>query len=131
MLTGSVILITLKVLVSLVTILFVLSLIAIARGKNRLHGRINTVFFILTMATVIGFESLIRLGVDVAGNFSPEARRALRVHVAFAAPSAVLLPVLFFTGYTGRRRAHLPLAVIFTILWTGTFLTGVFFLPNE
>lgn len=131
MLTGPHILIALKVLVSTVTILFASSIVAIVLGKRRLHGQINTVFFVLTMITVIAFEVLLRWGVDVAGTFTPEARQVLRVHIAFAAPSAVLLPVLFITGFTGRRRAHVPLAVIFTVLWAGTFVTGVFFLPSK
>ncbi|MCZ2343957.1 MAG: DUF420 domain-containing protein [Bacteroidales bacterium] len=131
MLTGPNIIIILKVLVSAVTVLFVLSLIALARGKRRLHGRINTAFFVLTMMTVIVFESLLRLGVDVTSGFSPAARQALRIHLIFAIPSAILLPILFFTGFTGRRRGHVPLGVIFAVLWVGTFLTGVFFLPNE
>ena len=39
-----------------------LSLLALAAGGgNAWHGRINTVFFILTAPTVLGFEAVIRL----------------------------------------------------------------------
>jgi hypothetical protein len=40
------------------------------------------------------------------------------------------MPMMLYTGLTGRRRVHLSLAVVFGALWTGTFLTGVFFLPH-
>ena len=45
-------------------------------------------------------------------------------------PSALLMPVMLYTGLTHRRRAHLALAVVFGVLWSGTFVTGVFFLPH-
>ena len=129
--TGPEVILALKVLVSAVTVVFAAAVAAIAAGRRRLHGRLNTAFFILTMTTVVGFEVLLRLGTDVTAGFSPEARQALRVHLGFAVPSAVLLPVMFWSGATGRRRVHVPLAAAFTLLWAGTFLTGVFFLPHE
>src|SRR3954466_1867737 len=129
--TGPEILLTLKVLVTAVTVLFAAAVAAIVTGNKRLHGRLNAVFFALTLTTVFGFELLIRLGTDVTASFSPEARAALRVHLSFSVPAAVLLPVMFWSGWTGRRRLHLPLAVAFTVLWAGTFVTGVFFLPHD
>lgn len=129
--TGPEIILTLKVLVSAVTVIFAAAIGAIAMRRRRLHGWLNTAFFVLTMTTVVAFEILLRLGTDVTSSFSPEAREALRLHLVFAIPSAVLLPVMFWSGSTGRRRLHLPLAAIFTMLWAGTFVTGVFFLPHE
>lgn len=125
------ILLALKILVSTVTVLFGASLVALAMGNRKLHGRINTVFFILTLATVLGFEGLLRLGTDVTSQFSDEARRALRVHLMFSIPAAILLPVQFVLGIKGYRKAHLPLGLAFLVLWTGTFITGVIFLPHE
>jgi len=130
MLTGSTIILTLKVLVTAVTVLFAASGWAIATGRKRLHGRINTVFFVLTLTTVLGFELLIRLGTDITSTFSEEARQALRIHLCFAVPSAMLLPVMLWSGWTGRKRLHKPLAVVFAVLWIGTFVTGVIFLPH-
>jgi hypothetical protein len=129
--TGPEIILTLKVLVTAVTVLFAAAVGAIATGRRALHGRLNTAFFLLTLATVLGFELLIRLGTDVTATFSDEARRALRVHLTFAVPAAAVLPVMYWSGRTGRRRVHLPLAVLFTALWAGTFVTGVFFLPHD
>ena len=129
--TGPEVILALKVLVTTVTVVFAAAIVAIAAGNRRLHGRLNTAFFILTMTTVVGFEVLLRLGTDVTSGFSPDARQALRVHLGFAIPSAVLLPVMLWSGATGRRRAHVPLAAAFTLLWVGTFVTGVFFLPHE
>lgn len=131
MLTGPQIILTLKVLVAAVTVLFVASLVALAAGRKRLHGRINWVFFILTITTVLGFELLLRLGTDVTSQFSDDARHALRIHLGFSVPSAVFLPVMLLTGAKRRREVHILLGVAFAVLWTGTFVTGIFFLPHE
>lgn len=129
--TGPEIILTLKVLVTAVTVLLAAAVWAIATGRRKLHGRLNTLFFVLTMTTVVGFEVLLRLGSDVTATFSPEARQALRVHLSFAVPSAGLLPLMLWSGMTGRRRVHVPLAAVFSVLWLGTFVTGVFFLPHD
>lgn len=129
--TGPEVILALKVLVSAVTVLLLAAVTAVATGRKRLHGRLNTLFFVLTMSTVLGFEGLLRFGTDVSGGFSPEAREMLRVHLYFAVPSAALLPLMLWSGATGRRRLHLPLAAAFALLWAGTFVTGVFFLPHS
>ena len=129
--TGPEILLALKVLVSVVTVVFAAAIVAIATGRRRLHGRLNVVFFVLTMTTVLGFELLLRLGTDVSASFSPEAKQALRVHLVFAVPSALLLPLMLWSGATRRRRLHVPLAFVFTLLWAATVYTGLFTLPNE
>jgi uncharacterized membrane protein YozB (DUF420 family) len=128
--TGPQIILTLKVLVTAVTVLFAVAIWAIATGRKKLHGRINTAFFILTMTTVLGFELLLRLGTNVTESFTAEQRQALLVHLCFAVPSAVLLPVMLFLGARGMRTAHVTLGVLFLLLWIGTFVTGVFFLPH-
>ena len=38
------------------------------------------------------------------------------------------MPVMLFTGLRHMRVPHLMLAVVFGLLWIGTFFTGVFFL---
>jgi len=129
--SGPEIIITLKILVSVVTVLFVASLIAIFTKRRTLHGRINTAFFILTMTTVFGFELLLRLGTNVAESFSPEAREALRIHLMFAVPAAVILPLMFISGWKRYKKVHTALGGIFAFLWLGTFITGVFFLPHS
>ena len=127
--TGPEIILTLKVLVASVTVLLVASIVALRLGRPRLHGQINTVFFALTMLTVVGFEVLLQF-VNVSAAFDETTRRALSVHLWFAVPSALLLPVMLFTGLTGRKRTHVAFAVAFGIMWSGTFVTGVFFLPH-
>src|SRR5205085_8259203 len=128
--TGPEIILTLKVLVATVTVLFASAIIAIATGHRRLHGRINAVFLTLTLVTVAGFEVLLQF-VDVKSAFDPAAREALRVHLYFAVPSAVVLPAMFVTGVRRRKRLHLGLSAVFAALWAGTFVTGVFFLPHS
>jgi uncharacterized membrane protein YozB (DUF420 family) len=129
--TGPEIILALKVLVSAVTLILIASVTAIVTGRKKLHGRLNWLFFVLTMTTVVGFELLLRLGTNVAESFSPEARQALRVHLCFAIPSAILLPFMLWSGATHHRRLHLPLAVLFVIAWVGTAITGIIFLPHE
>lgn len=128
---GPEIILALKVLVTVVTVLFLASLAALARKKVKLHGRINTAFFILTLTTVLGFELLLRIGTDVTSQFSPEAMKWLRIHLCFSIPATILLPVQFVAGVRGYRKLHVPLGVLFAVLWTGTFITGVLFLPHE
>lgn len=128
--TGPEIILTLKVLVAAVTLILVASLAALAAGRPRLHGRLNTAFFVLTMSTVVGFEALLQF-VDIKSTFDPAAREALRIHLWFAVPSAVLVPAMFITGVRRRKRLHLALSAAFAALWAGTFVTGVFFLPHS
>jgi hypothetical protein len=128
--SGPHIILTLKVLVAFVTGLLLASILALRLGRPRIHGRINTVFFVLTMITVVGFEVLLQF-VDVSAAFDEQTRRALRIHLWFAIPSALLLPIMLFTGQTGRKSTHVAFAVAFGILWAGTFVTGVFFIPHS
>jgi hypothetical protein len=130
-LSGPQVILILKILVCIVSVLFAASLIALVLGKKRLHGRINTVFFILTLSTVVGFELLLRLGMDVTSQFSEAAKSALRIHLGFAIPSAIALPAMFVSGWYHHKRLHVILGFIFLVLWTGTFITGVFYLPHE
>jgi uncharacterized membrane protein YozB (DUF420 family) len=129
--TGPQILLILKVLVAAVTVLFAASLVALARKNFKRHGRINTAFFVLTMLTVIVFELLIRFAIDVTTTFSPEARAALRIHLFFSVPAALLLPVMFLSGVKRRRAIHVPVGIVFAILWAGTAVTGLVFLPHQ
>ena len=131
MLSGPQIILTLKVLVVVVSVLFAAAVVSIALGRKKLHGRINTAFFILTMTTVVGFEVLLRFFVDVKATFSEEARQALHVHLYFAIPSAVLLPVMMFLALKHWVKLHVACGILFTYVWIGTFITGVFFLPHD
>jgi hypothetical protein len=125
---GPQIILTLKVLVVAVTVLLLLSLVALVLKRPRLHGHINTVFFVLTMLTVAGFEALLQW-VDVSAAFDPAARAALRTHLWFSVPSALLLPAMLVTGKMRLKKLHLVLAAAFAMLWTGTVVTGLG-LPN-
>lgn len=125
---GPQIILTLKVLVVAVTLLLLASLVALLLKRPRLHGHINTVFFVLTMATVAGFEALLQW-VDVSAAFDDAARQALRTHLWFSVPSALLLPAMIVSGKMRRKQLHLALAAVFLLLWTGTVITGLG-LPN-
>lgn len=128
--TGPQIILTLKVLVTAVTVLLAVALWAIATGRKRLHGRLNTAFFVLTLTTVVAFEALLRFGVNVKETFTPEQRQALLVHLYFAVPSALLLLVMLPSGLRKYKRLHVACGAVFVVVWVGTFVTGVFFLPH-
>jgi uncharacterized membrane protein YozB (DUF420 family) len=132
-LSGPNVILGLKIAVSAVTLLLLASAVALLRGRYRLHGRINLVFFGLTVAALIVFEVVIRVLNPKAFDYINDhegLRQALNVHLCFSVPSALLMPVMLYTGLTHRRTVHLILAVVFAVLWAGTFVTGVFFLPH-
>jgi uncharacterized membrane protein YozB (DUF420 family) len=134
MLTGPMVILILKAAVLAVTLLLLASLVALLRGRQILHGRINLVFFILTLVTLVGFELLIRIvEPDLFDYFqqNEQLNRRLVVHLWFAVPSALLMPVMLWTGLTHRRGIHIALACVFGLLWLGTFITGVFTLPHS
>jgi hypothetical protein len=128
------IILALKIAVVAVTILLACSLVALARGKYRLHGRINIAFFVLTLAALIGLELIAQLlspGLFLEYLKRHDAMGILWVHLGFSIPSALLLTVMLFTGLRHRRKLHIGVGIAFLILWTGTFITGVFYLPHE
>jgi hypothetical protein len=130
-LTGSQVILALKIAVLAVTVLLFCSLAALLRGRYRLHGRINVVFFVLTVGALLGLEVITRLidpNVFAYIDEDPAARRALSIHLCFSLPAAAVMPLMLYTGFTHRRTFHLTLAAIFGVLWTGTFVTGIFFL---
>jgi len=134
MLTGPIVILILKVAVLAVTLLLLASLLALARGRQKLHGQINIAFFALTVTALLGLELLIRvLRPDLFDYIqqNEELNRRLVTHLYFAVPSALLMPVMLYTGLTHRRRPHLALAWLFGALWLGTFITGVFTLPHS
>lgn len=132
MLTGPHVILTLKIAVIAVTLILAAALVALYRGNYRLHGRINLVFMILTLTAVLGLEFLVRLyDPNMFDYFDAETKRALFVHLWFSVPSAMLLPVMYVTGRLHLRRLHIALAWIFSVLWIGTFVTGVIGLPHN
>ncbi|HEY7154657.1 MAG TPA: DUF420 domain-containing protein [Gemmataceae bacterium] len=132
MLTGPNVILTLKIAVAAVTMLLIASLIAVLRGNYRLHGRLNLAFFTLTLMAVLGLELVVRVvAPDVFAYFNSDSalRQALNIHLWFSVPSTFVMPAMLYTGLKGYVRVHLSLAVCFAVLWTGTFVTGIFFLP--
>jgi len=131
LLTGPHVILVLKVAVVALSLLLLSSFVPLVRGNTRLHGQINFWFFLFTLSALVGLELLVRLiEPSLFDYFDESARQALLIHLCFSLPAAVLLPAMFFTGRTHRRRTHLTLAGIFGLLWAGTVITGVFFLPH-
>jgi hypothetical protein len=129
--TGGQVILALKVAVSAVTVLLAASAVALVRGNIRLHGRINMVFFALSMTAVLSLEIIVRfIDPGIFSYLDESARRALAIHLCFSVPSALVLPVMLFTGLSHRRVIHIALGSVFAILWTGTVITGLFFLPS-
>ena len=128
------VILVLKVAVVAVTVLLAASLVALAFGRYRLHGRINIAFFALTLAALVGLELIAQLlspGLFQEYLRAHEAEGILQIHLAFSVPSALLLTVMLFTGLRHFRKVHIGMGIAFLILWTGTFITGVFFLPHD
>lgn len=134
MLTPTLVILSLKTAVAAVTILLCFSLVALYRGNVTLHGRINIVFFLLTLGALFIFELITRV-VDptLFKSIWDDADLAakLRIHLWFAIPSTVLMGVMLFTGLKRKVVLHKGFSWLFLIFWTGTFLTGTFWLPNQ
>jgi hypothetical protein len=133
-LSAGLVILILKIAVVAVTVLLVLSLAALWRGNYRLHGQINKVFFALTLTALMGLEVVARLlAPDLFSEHfdKHDAWAALSTHLAFAVPAALLLLAMLLTGVQRRRTLHIALGMVFLGLWTGTFVTGVFFLPHD
>ena len=131
MFTPDVVIPILKIAVGTVTLLLIASLIALAAGRKQLHGRINVYFFVLTMTAVLGLELVIRfLNPTFTASFSAEQKQLLYVHLCFSIPAAVVLPFMLFSGKT-HRSWHVSLSFLFSALWIGTFVTGIFYLPHS
>lgn len=131
MLSGPNVILTLQIAVGAVTVIFIAALAAIALGKQRLHGRLNIVFFVLTLGAVLGLEFLIRfVDPNMFEYFTAEDRRMMAWHLSFSIPSAILLPLMLLSGLTHKRKLHILLGSLFLVCWTGTFVTGIFFLPS-
>jgi hypothetical protein len=130
-LTGPNVILALKVAVAAVTVILTASLTCAAFGKYRLHGRLNVVFFVLTLTAVVGLEAIIRF-VDphLFDYFDPATRRIMTIHLCFSIPSALLLPLMLFTGLRHKRAIHIGIGTLFLTCWIGTFVTGIFFLPH-
>lgn len=134
MLTGPNVILALKIAVAAVTVLLLASLVALWKGHYWLHGRINLAFFTLTLLALFGFEVVIQIIEPEIFQYikqDAELLRALQIHLCFSIPAALMMPAMLYTGLTHRRQIHLTLAVLFVILWTGTFVTGIFFLPHR
>ena len=128
------IILILKIAVAAVTVLWIASIIALACGKTRLHGRINIAFFALTLAALTGLEVVVRIispGIFDAYLERHHAENAMSVHLMFSVPSAVLLFFMLITGLKHKRNFHIAAGILFSLLWTGTFITGIFYLPHE
>lgn len=134
MLTPTLVILSLKTAVTAVTVLLFLSLVALYRGNVSLHGRINMVFFILTVAALFVFEVVTRMMDPLLFQSiwkDADLAAKLRIHLGFALPSALLMGVMMFTGIKHKAVLHKRISWVFLICWTGTFLTGIFWLPNQ
>jgi len=134
-LTPANVILVLKIAVLAVTMLLLISLTALARGNYRLHGRINVVFFTLSLMAVLGLELVSRVLIPDDFDFYikniPSMAEALKTHLWFSVPATLLMPAMLYTGLKNQRRVHLAFATLFAVLWTGTFITGIFFLPYQ
>ena len=133
-LTGPNVILALKIAVSLVTLLLACALWAVWRKKFQLHGRINLVFVFLTVTTLIFFEVAIRVVKPDIYDYikaDPLLYQRLKIHLWFSIPAAIMMPFMLWSGLKRRAKVHRAAAVLFLIVWTLTFLTGVFFLPHK
>src|SRR5262245_31718950 len=104
--TGPNVILTLKIAVIAVSLLLGASLTCLALGRYRLHGRINIVFFMLTLIAVLGLETVTSLKPGLFNYFTEDDRQNMAIHLSFSIPSTILLPLMLISGLTHRRRLH-------------------------
>ena len=132
MITGPNVILALKVAVAAVSVLLVASITCAALGRYRWHGRINIVFFVLTMGAVLALEAIVRfVDPNIFDNYGADFHRIMGIHLSFSIPAAVLLPLMLLTGLMRRRTIHLAIGACFLVCWIGTFYTGIFLLPHS
>jgi len=132
LLTGPNVILALKVAVALVTVILACAGVAAWKHNYKLHGRLNLAFFVLTMTALVAFEVVIRVikpDIYVYLKADPVIFQRLTIHLSCAIPSALLMPLMLWSGLK-KRALHRKLTIAFALLWTATFLTGVFFLPH-
>ena len=128
---GPNVILILKTAVAAVTVILLASLTCLVFRRYRWHGRLNIVFFALTLGAVLGLEAVIRLvNPHLFDYFDADMRYNMAIHLGFSIPSAVLLPFMLFTGLRHYRGHYYVLGPLFLLCWAGTFVTGIFFLPN-
>lgn len=133
--TAPLLIIFLQGAVLAVTVLLAAALVALALGRRTLHGKLNTIFFVLAVTTVFGLEVVVRIVwphlsaefFDPAGPY----RQPLLVHLCFSVPATIILAAMMYTGRYRHGATHRALSGLFLILWIGTVVTGVFYLPNS
>ena len=133
MLTAEAVILTLKIAVIAVTLLLACSLTALALGHYRLHGRINLVFFVLVLGALLGLElvtNVVSPGLLQRFLQQQDALGMLYVHLGFSVPAALILPLMLYSGLKRFRTVHISMGIVFLLLWSGTFVTGIFFLPH-
>ncbi len=129
--TGPNIIFTLKIAVAAVSLILAASLVCLLMGKYRWHGRLNLVFFVLTLSAVLGLEAIIRfVDPSIFEYFNDDDRRKMNVHLGFSIPSTILLPLMLVTGLSRRRRGHVILGCLFLATWVGTAYTGIVWLRH-
>jgi hypothetical protein len=81
---AGIVILILKIAVATVTVLWIASLIALARGNLRLHGRINIAFFALTLAALVGLELIARIiSPDIFDTYLEKNKTVMAVHLCF------------------------------------------------
>ncbi len=63
-------------------------------------------------------------------NFRAARNGPLSTYGAWVLLGMIAVLALFF-ALRGRIKLHFPLALVFLVFWTGTLITGVFFLPYK
>jgi hypothetical protein len=132
--TAPIVITILQIAVIAVTLLFVAAMVSLALGRRTLHGKLNTVFFVLAVGAVLGLEVVVRIVWPQlsAEFFDPSGpyRRPLLVHLCFSVPATLVLVLMMYTGRFHRGRTHRALSGLFIVLWVGTVVTGLFYLPR-
>ncbi|TGK02683.1 hypothetical protein EHQ53_13145 [Leptospira langatensis] len=96
--------------------------------NNRLHRLFNSTGILFNLATAVYLLALKYLGggIEQAGVIPNVERLYIDIHRAIAALTLILMLLMGWSGYTGKKRFHRKLHFIFLPLYTLVYISGLF-----
>ena len=85
------------------------------------HKKIAASHAVATWASTAVVAILVQMGYTT-GKKAPEW--ILEIHLVIIYLIPLLLVILMFTGLSGKRKIHLPLALFYAVNWVAALVTG-------
>ncbi|MGK7345301.1 MAG: hypothetical protein ACNS63_05785 [Candidatus Nitrospinota bacterium M3_3B_026] len=107
--------------VPILTALFVWAGVLALKQEKEKHKKIAGAHAVSTWVASAAVVVLVRLGYTMGGG-APEWIMNIHLAIIYLIPPWLVL--LAITGLAGKRGAHMPLAGVYSVLWTAALVTG-------